>query len=81
MTARICCAAPIMTRLQSSDCGGIIYDGSHNRARRWCDVEECGNLVKVRQFRARRRQLRGAETSTLKAALGEKEFAELIAGK
>ncbi len=39
------------------DCGWIIYDESHNRTRRWCDVRECGNLVKVRQFRARKRRL------------------------
>lgn len=36
------------------DCGWIIYDESHNRTRRWCDVKECGNLVKVRLFRARK---------------------------
>jgi len=35
------------------DCGWIIYDESHNRTRRWCDVRECGNLIKVRRFRAR----------------------------
>jgi len=36
------------------DCGWVIYDESHNRTRRWCDVKECGNLIKVRRFRARR---------------------------
>ena len=36
------------------DCGWVIYDESHNRTRRWCDVRECGNLIKVRQFRARK---------------------------
>jgi len=35
------------------DCGWVIYDESHNRTRRWCDVKECGNLIKVRRFRAR----------------------------
>ena len=38
------------------DCGWIIYDESHNRTRRWCDLKECGNLIRVRQFRARRRR-------------------------
>ena len=36
------------------DCGWVMYDESHNRTRRWCNVKECGNLVKVRRFRARR---------------------------
>ena len=44
-------------RCANPDCGWVIYDASHNRTRRWCDVRECGNLVKVRQFRARRREL------------------------
>jgi len=37
------------------DCGWVMYDESHNRTRRWCNVKECGNLVKVRRFRARKR--------------------------
>ena len=36
------------------DCGWIIYDESHNRTRRWCDLKECGNLIRVRKYRARR---------------------------
>ncbi len=36
------------------DCGWVIYDESHNRTRRWCNVKECGNLIKVRRFRARK---------------------------
>lgn len=39
------------------DCRWIIYDESHNRTRRWCNVKECGNLIKVRDFRARRRRM------------------------
>lgn len=37
------------------DCRWVIYDESRNRTRRWCDAKECGNLMKVRSFRARRR--------------------------
>jgi predicted RNA-binding Zn ribbon-like protein len=37
------------------DCVWVIYDESHNRTRRWCDIKECGNLVKVRRFRALRK--------------------------
>jgi predicted RNA-binding Zn ribbon-like protein len=36
-------------------CTWLFYDQSHNASRRWCDVTLCGNLVKVREFRARRR--------------------------
>jgi predicted RNA-binding Zn ribbon-like protein len=38
------------------DCGWVIYDESRNRTRRWCDVSECGNLIKVRRHRQRKRQ-------------------------
>lgn len=40
------------------DCGWVIYDQSHNRTRRWCDVKDCGNLIKVRRFRTRMRRLK-----------------------
>jgi predicted RNA-binding Zn ribbon-like protein len=39
----------------NSDCLWVIYDSSRNRTRRWCDAKECGNLIKVRRFRSRRR--------------------------
>ena len=41
------------------DCGWVIYDESHNRTRRWCDAAECGNLIKVRRYRERRRTTDG----------------------
>jgi predicted RNA-binding Zn ribbon-like protein len=50
------------------DCGWVICDESHNRTRRWCSVKECGNLIKVRAFRTRRRRLAnrgGTETNSL----------------
>jgi len=37
------------------DCRWAYYDESKNRARRWCDDKACGNLMKVRRFRARHR--------------------------
>jgi predicted RNA-binding Zn ribbon-like protein len=37
------------------DCTWMFYDQSYNASRRWCDVRACGNLVKVREFRARHR--------------------------
>lgn len=37
-------------------CLWIFYDESRNRVRRWCDDKACGNLLKVRRFRARRKE-------------------------
>ena len=39
----------------NNDCGWVIYDMSRNRTRRWCDKAECGNLIKVRKHRERKR--------------------------
>jgi len=44
---------------ENRDCGWIFYDESRNRSRRWCDSRACGNLIKVRRFRARRKSERG----------------------
>ena len=41
------------------DCGWVMYDESRNRTRQWCEASECGNLIKVRRFRQRRRALAG----------------------
>lgn len=38
------------------DCRWVIYDESRNLSRRWCDAAECGNLLKVRRHRQRKRQ-------------------------
>lgn len=35
------------------DCGWIFLDTSRNRGRLWCDMRDCGNVAKVRQFRRR----------------------------
>ena len=40
------CANPV--------CHWVFVDQSHNLSRRWCRQEACGNLMKVRQFRAQR---------------------------
>ena len=34
-------------------CGRLFLDGSRNHSRRWCDMQACGNRVKVRRYRAR----------------------------
>lgn len=34
-------------------CGWLFADTSKNRSRQWCDMQDCGNLAKVRRFRSR----------------------------
>lgn len=46
---------------ENQACQWIFYDESRNRARRWCDDKACGNLLKVRRFRARRKENAGTE--------------------
>ncbi|MHC4415599.1 MAG: CGNR zinc finger domain-containing protein [Planctomycetota bacterium] len=41
-------------------CGWVFYDTTRSRTRRWCD-DGCGNLMKVRRFRKRKRST-GAAT-------------------
>lgn len=40
---------------QNANCRWIFYDESKSRTRRYCSVDKCANLMKVRRFRARRR--------------------------
>jgi predicted RNA-binding Zn ribbon-like protein len=39
---------------RNRDCLWVFWDRSKNRSRRWCE-NTCGNLMKVRRFRQRRR--------------------------
>ncbi|MGE5485486.1 MAG: CGNR zinc finger domain-containing protein [Ignavibacteriales bacterium] len=39
---------------RNPDCHWVFYDDSRSRTRRWCE-DTCGNLMKVRRFRARNR--------------------------
>jgi predicted RNA-binding Zn ribbon-like protein len=41
-------------------CGWLFLDRSRNRSRRWCTMEDCGNLSKVRRFRRRQAHRRGS---------------------
>jgi predicted RNA-binding Zn ribbon-like protein len=42
---------------ENQDCRWVIYDRSKNRTRRWCEGPTgCGNLIKVRRHRERKRQ-------------------------
>jgi predicted RNA-binding Zn ribbon-like protein len=50
-------AAPPLDRLRqcgNHPCGWLFIDTSRNGTRRWCSSGECGNLSRVRRFRARR---------------------------
>ncbi|MCW2733728.1 MAG: RNA-binding protein [Mycobacterium sp.] len=40
----------------NSDCRWAFYDRSRNHGGTWCDMATCGNKLKNRDFRARRRQ-------------------------
>ncbi|MBP3964569.1 CGNR zinc finger domain-containing protein [Paenibacillus lignilyticus] len=37
------------------DCRAVYYDETRNRSKRFCDERACGNLMKVRRFRARQK--------------------------
>ena len=37
------------------ECGWVFEDTSRNRSRQWCDMQNCGNLAKVRRYRTRLR--------------------------
>jgi predicted RNA-binding Zn ribbon-like protein len=38
------------------DCGWMFEDTSKNRSRQWCDMQDCGNVAKVRRYRTRLRR-------------------------
>lgn len=42
----------------NDECTWAFYDRSRNRGGTWCDMAECGNKLKNREFRARRRAAR-----------------------
>jgi predicted RNA-binding Zn ribbon-like protein len=41
---------------ENPDCRWVFYDETRNRAKRFCDDKLCGNLMKVRRFRARQKE-------------------------
>jgi predicted RNA-binding Zn ribbon-like protein len=49
---------------QNPDCLWVVYDESKNRSRRWCEgATGCGNLIKVRRHRARKKKAAGRSGS------------------
>jgi predicted RNA-binding Zn ribbon-like protein len=50
----------LLRQCDGEGCGWLFLDRSRNRRRRWCTMEDCGNLDKVRRFRRRHpRRARG----------------------
>lgn len=48
---------PLASRIRvcaAEDCGLLFVDASRPGRRRWCSMERCGNLAKVRQHRRKR---------------------------
>ncbi|MBP1176171.1 putative RNA-binding Zn ribbon-like protein [Paenibacillus sp. PvR133] len=39
----------------NTDCRWVFYDDTRNRSKRFCDDKMCGNLMKVRRFRERKK--------------------------
>jgi predicted RNA-binding Zn ribbon-like protein len=49
----VCTEDPARLKLCGNpDCRWVFYDATRSRTRRWC-ADSCGNLMKVRRFRAR----------------------------
>ncbi|PYI53935.1 CGNR zinc finger domain-containing protein [Paenibacillus flagellatus] len=46
------------------DCRWVYYDDTRNRSKKYCDDKMCGNLMKVRRFRARKKAGSGAPPPT-----------------
>src|SRR5262249_27023908 len=43
-------------KCSNPDCSWLYYDESQAHSRRWCSPRACGNMVRVRRFRTRRKQ-------------------------
>ena len=46
-----------LRRCAGENCGWLFLDTTRNHSRHWCDMQDCGNLAKVRRFRARQAQV------------------------
>jgi predicted RNA-binding Zn ribbon-like protein len=49
--------SPDLSRVRQcagATCDWLFVDHSKNRSRRWCDMQECGNVEKVRRYRRRK---------------------------
>jgi len=55
---------------RNPDCSWLFYDETLNHSRRWCSARACGNLLKVRRFRAQRKGRRKREGAASASAAG-----------
>jgi predicted RNA-binding Zn ribbon-like protein len=46
---------PRLKACRGDDCRWVFVDASRNTSRRWCDMANCGNRVKMAKFRERHR--------------------------
>ena len=46
----------------AGDCGWLFLDETRNRSRKWCDMNTCGNRVKVARYREGRSREQGVES-------------------
>ena len=44
-----------LSACSNPECRWLFLDGSKNKGRRWCDMKLCGNRIKARLYRGRRR--------------------------
>lgn len=49
------------------DCLWVYYDDTRNRSKRYCDDKMCGNLMKVRRFRAKKKLSAPPSTDSIPA--------------
>jgi predicted RNA-binding Zn ribbon-like protein len=47
---------PLVRECANDECSWLFLDRSRNHSRQWCDMKSCGNVVKVRRYRARKRR-------------------------
>ena len=45
---------------RNPDCRWAFYDRSKNHSRVWCEMRECGNVMKARRFRRKVREAKGS---------------------
>jgi predicted RNA-binding Zn ribbon-like protein len=47
---------PQVRECANDECNWLFVDRSRNHSRQWCDMSSCGNVAKVRRYRARKRR-------------------------
>ncbi len=51
----------------NDECRWVFQDTSRGGRRRWCDMTSCGNVAKVRRYRAKQREAAGNATGSAPA--------------